>query len=195
MSEIARANDPSALQRAAKIIRDGGVVAVPTETFYGLAVDWKNPAAVARIYAIKGRPASMQLPLVAASTEQVDAALGPLDAASAKAARQFWPGPLSLVGGTGDAVRVTAHPFVRALCECVGGLLTATSANKTGDAPAETADAVAAAIGPLVDLIVDGGRTPGGKPSTLVDLRGAEPRLIREGAIAWPDVLAVLKEA
>ena len=67
MTDPARANDPAALQRAAEIIRAGGVVALPTETFYGLAVDWKNPSAVARIYEIKGRPSSMQLPLVAAS--------------------------------------------------------------------------------------------------------------------------------
>lgn len=193
MTDVARANDPAALQRAAEIIRGGGVVAIPTETFYGLAVDWKSEAAVARIYEIKGRPATMQLPLVAASTEQVERELGALDAASAKAAARFWPGPLSLVCGAGEAVRVTAHPFVRALCECVGGLLTATSANRTGEPPAETADEVERAIGGLVDLIVDGGQTPGGKPSTLADLRGATPRLIRDGAIAWDEVLSALK--
>lgn len=198
MSDVVLVNDPAALPRAADVLRAGGVVALPTETFYGLAVDWKHPSAVARIYEIKGRPATMQLPLVAASREQVEAALGALDAASARAARRFWPGPLSLIVGSADvtpaAVRVPAHDFVRVLCERAGTLLTATSANKTGDAPADDAETVTATMGGLVDLIVDGGRTPGGKPSTLCDLRGAEPRLIRDGAVAWADVLTALKE-
>ena len=193
MPEIVRAGDAAALDRAASVIRAGGVVAIPTETFYGLAVDAAQRTATSRIFDIKGRPADMALPLIAASAEQVIASLGPLDEATARAARAFWPGPLSLVVGTGDAVRVPAHDCVRALCERAG-VLTATSANKTGDPPAETAESVAASLGDLVDLIVDGGRTPGGKPSTIADLRTREPRLIRDGAVAWNAVLDVLKE-
>ncbi len=192
-------SDPS-LHRAAEIIARGGVVAVPTETFYGLAVDPRQPAAVARIFEIKGRPATLALPMVAASLEQVVALCGPLDAATERAARAFWPGPLSLVVATGDnrtvAVRVPAHDFVRALAERAGTMLTSTSANKTGQPPAETAEAVRASLGGLVDLIVDGGRTPGGKPSTIADLRGvdgASPRLLRDGAIAWSRVLESLQ--
>ena len=189
-----RADDPAALGRAADVIRGGGVVAIPTETFYGLAADAAHEGAIARIFAIKGRPGSMALPLVAASVAQVIEKLGPIDKASAKAAARFWPGPLSLVLGT-VAVRVPGHDFVRALCERAGALLTATSANKTGEPPAETAEAVAASLGDLVDLVIDGGRTPGGKPSTIADLRGPVPRLIRDGAIRWTDVLAFLEEA
>lgn len=197
-------SDPTPfLERAAEIIAGGGVVAVPTETFYGLAADPGQPAAVARIFEIKGRPATLALPLVAASLEQVIALCGPLDAATMRAARAFWPGPLSLVvaapGQSGNrtvAVRVPSHDFVRALAERAGTMLTSTSANKTGEPPGETADAVAASLGGLVDLIVDGGRTPGGKPSTIADLRGingAPPRLVRDGAIAWDRVLESLK--
>jgi L-threonylcarbamoyladenylate synthase len=209
-----RADDPVACERAAEIVRAGGLVAVPTETFYGLAADASNAGAVARIFEIKGRPDTMALPLVAASLDQVTAALGPLDPASEKAARAFWPGPLSLVldarqphSGTAKhngnrqpaadnrsvAIRVPGHDFVRALCARAGMLLTSTSANRTGEPAAETAEAVAAALDGLVDLIVDGGRTPGGKPSTIVDLRGAEPRLVRDGAIAWSRVLESLQ--
>lgn len=201
-----KVTDPHALERATDVIRAGGVVAVPTETFYGLAADASHPGARARIFEIKGRPADMALPLVAASLEQVIALLGPMDAASEKAARVFWPGPLSLVvaagpilSGTAErtdnrqpatsnrtvAVRVPAHDFVRALCARAGVLLTSTSANRTGEAPAETADAVIARLGDAVDLVIDGGRTPGGKPSTIADLRGAEPVLIRDGAMPW----------
>src|SRR5688500_6486716 len=197
-------SDPTPfLERAAEIIARGGVVAVPTETFYGLAADPGQPAAVARVFELKGRPATLALPLVAASLEQVIALCGPLDAATMSAARAFWPGPLSLVvaapGQSGSrtvAVRVPSHDFVRALAERAGTMLTSTSANKTGEPPAETADAVAASLGGLVDLIVDGGRTPGGKPSTIADLRGingAPPRLVRDGAIAWSRVLESLQ--
>ena len=193
MPEILRTGNPAALDRAASIIRTGGVVAIPTETFYGLAVDAAQRSAVSRIFEIKGRPANMALPLVAASAGQIIATLGPLDDATAAAAKLFWPGPLSLVVGTGDAVRVPAHDWLRALCDRAG-VLTATSANKSGEPPAETAESVATSLGDLVDLIVDGGRTPGGKPSTIADLRTREPRLIREGAVAWNAVLDALKE-
>ena len=202
MPEILRTDDPGALDRAASIIRDGGVVAIPTETFYGLAVDASQERAVARIFEIKGRPASMALPLVAASLEQVERILGPLDARSAKAAARFWPGPLSLVlpasqsiatRDTTAAVRVPGHDFVRHLCDRAAALLTATSANKTGAPSAQTAAAVVASLGSLVDLVIDGGTTPGGKPSTIADLRGPQPRLIRDGAVAWDDVGETLK--
>lgn len=190
---------PGALDRAAEIVRRGGVVAVPTETFYGLAADASNERAVARLFEIKGRPESMSLPLVAANVEHVERILGPLDERSARAAARFWPGPLSLVllpatGNRTVAVRVPGHDFVRHLCERAGTLLTATSANRTGEPPAQTAAAVVASIGSLVDLVIDGGTTPGGKPSTIADLRGEAPRLIRDGAIAWSDVLAAIKE-
>jgi L-threonylcarbamoyladenylate synthase len=209
-----QSDDPEALAQAVAIIRRGGVVAVPTETFYGLAADATHQMAVARIFEIKGRPAGMALPLVAGSLAQVVDLLGPLDAATARAAHAFWPGPLSLVltatarlsaavgqadnrdpaaGGFNIAVRVPGHAFVRALALGAGTLLTATSANATGEPPAETAQQVIAALGGRVDLVIDGGPTPGGMPSTIADLRGVEPRLIRDGAAPWPHILEVLR--
>ncbi|MDQ3169161.1 MAG: L-threonylcarbamoyladenylate synthase [Acidobacteriota bacterium] len=209
-----QSDDPEALERAIAIIKRGGVVAVPTETFYGLAADATHRIAVARIFEIKGRPASMALPLVAGSLQQVADLLGPIDAATARAMKAFWPGPLSLVfaaspllsGAAGEidsrqtaadartvAVRVPGHAFVRDLALGTGALLTSTSANRTGEPPAETAQAVAAALGDLVDLVIDGGATPGGKPSTIADLRGDTPRLVRDGAIAWSAVLESLQ--
>ena len=196
-----RSHDPAALERAAAIIRGGGVVAIPTETFYGLAADATRASAVARIFEIKGRPATMALPLVAASLEQVMGMLGPLDAATATAARAFWPGPLSLVlaapplivtNESTVAVRVPGHDFVRALCARAGTLLTATSANKTGEPAATDAATVTRAIGDLVDLVIDGGTTPGGLASTIADVRGPTPRLIRDGATPWPRILEAL---
>lgn len=211
-AETLHVADPRALARAADVIRDGGVVAVPTETFYGLAADAANAAAIARIFEIKGRPESMQLPLVAASMEQIERILGPVDIRSAKAAAAFWPGPLTLVltdnrqpasaapasagklaaGNRSVAVRVPGHDFVRHLCDRAGALLTATSANRSGEPPAQTAGDVQRAAGALIDLIMDGGPTPGGKPSTIADLRHEEPRLIRDGAVAWSEVLRAI---
>lgn len=214
LAETLKAHDPRALERAATVIRAGGIVAVPTETFYGLAADAAHPGARARIFEIKGRPADMALPLVAASLQQVIALLGPMDPVTAKAAQAFWPGPLSLVldatpphsvtaehtdnrlpvaGNHTVAVRVPSAPFVRALCDRAGTLLTSTSANRTGEPPAETADAVVASLGGAVDLVIDGGSTPGGKPSTIADLRGRVPRLVRDGAVEWSRVLESLK--
>lgn len=197
LAETLKATDPAALERAAEIIRRGGVVAVPTETFYGLAANATHQIAIARIFEIKGRAQTKALPLVAASLQQVSAILGPLDDKTARAAKAFWPGPLSLVVTatpqlSSVAIRVPGHAFVRALCERAGALLTSTSANLTGEPAAETADAVAAALGALVDLIVDDGPAAGGKPSTIVDLRGETPRLVRDGAIAWERVLESL---
>lgn len=185
-------DDPAALDRAADIIRGGGVVAIPTETFYGLAADATHDAAVARIFAIKGRPATMALPLVGASLEQVSATLGPFDERTDRAARLFWPGPLSLVVNETVAVRVPDHAFVRALCARVGTLLTATSANKTGEPAATDAATVERTLGGLVDLVIDGGTTPGGLPSTIADVRGPAPRLIRDGAFPWARLMEAL---
>lgn len=199
--------------KAVEIIRRGGVVAIPTETFYGLAADATNPLAIARIFEIKGRPSTMALPLVGASLEQVEEMLGALDPRTAAIARLFWPAPLSLIVGAPPrfreaagqeegpgagrtvAVRVPDHVFVRELAARAGTLLTATSANRTGEAAVTDAAAVERAIGSLVDLVVDGGTTPGGLPSTIADLRGPAPRLIRAGAIAWPRILEALPVA
>lgn len=208
-----QSDDPQALAQAIAIIKRGGVVAVPTETFYGLAADAAHQMAVARIFEIKGRPATMALPLVAGSVQQVTDMLGPVDASTARAMKAFWPGPLSLVfaaspllsGAVGDgdtrqtpgstrtvAVRVPGHAFVRDLAIGAGALLTSTSANRTGEPPATTAEAVAASLAGLVDLIIDGGTTPGGLASTIADLRGPEPRLIRDGAVPWARILEAL---
>lgn len=214
MADVLNAADPETLERAAAIIRRGGVVAIPTETFYGLAADATHDVATERIFEIKGRPAAMALPIVAASLEQVASRLGPLDETTARAAKAWWPAPLSLivawtpvlsmaVGQPDDrypggekrtvAVRVPDHAFVRALCDRTGTLLTSTSANLSGEPPASTAQAVAASLGDRVDLIVDDGPAPGGRASTIADLRAGDPRLLRDGAVPWERVLESIR--
>jgi L-threonylcarbamoyladenylate synthase len=189
---------PSHLPAAAAAVREAlsrhGVVALPTETFYGLAVDPADAAAVARVFAIKGRDATKALLVVAADLEQA-AEVAVLDPARRSALAAVWPAPLTVVlplrralaaaGGETVAVRVPAHALLRSLLARVG-LLTATSANRSGAPPAATAGEVVAALGADVDLVLDGGPTPGGAPSTLVDWTGERPLVLRAGALTLP---------
>src|SRR5262245_49941696 len=172
-----------AVQEAAKWIVNGGIVALATDTLYGLAVDPFNRAAVARLFDVKGRDADRALPLIAADVAQVVAQLGPLSPTAARLAARYWPGPLTLAvpapaalprevtGGGGTAgVRVPAAPIARAVCAGCGRPVTATSANISGtEAPADP-DAVEAALGGRIDFLLDTGRDPGGAPSTIVDV-------------------------
>jgi L-threonylcarbamoyladenylate synthase len=202
--------DPEAPQRdaieeAAKWILGGGVVAVPTDTLYGLAADPFSAAAVARVFEVKGRAAERALPLIAADAAQVAAHLGVLGETAARLARRFWPGPLTLllpapraiapdvVGGTGRVgVRVPADGVARAICAVAGRPVTATSANLSGEPPTAEPDEVERTLGDRIDLLIDAGPTRGGAPSTIVDVTGAAPSLVRAGAIDWEDILECL---
>ena len=194
-----------AIQEAAKWILSGGVVALPTDTLYGLAADPFSPAAVARVFQVKGRAAERALPLIAADTQQVTTQLGPLSASAARLAERFWPGPLTLLvaaprelarevtGGTGRVgVRVPANDVARAICRAAGRPLTATSANLSGEPATADPDRVERTLGDRIDLLIDTGPARGGAASTIVDVTGAEPALVRAGVIAWDDILVWL---
>ena len=194
------------LEEAATVIRAGGVVAIPTDTLYGLAADPFCAAAVGRVFAIKGRSAERALPLVAASLRQIEDRLGPLSDAARRLASAYWPGPLTLLvarpstlsasvtgGGEQVGVRVPAHAVARELCRVCGRPLTATSANASGAPASADPDQVERTMS-AVDLLLDAGPTPGGPPSTIVDVGGGgEIRLVRAGAIAWDDVRACVE--
>ena len=190
-----------AIAEAAKWIALGRVVAIPTDTLYGLAVDPFQADAVARIFDVKGRSADRALPLIAADAAQVAAALGTLSALARQFADRYWPGPLTLLlaapgglarnvtGGSGTVgVRVPAHAIARGICAACDRLVTATSANISGGAPTSDPDVVEKVLGDRVDFLLDAGPTPGGAASTIVDVTGAEPRLIRDGAISWDTI-------
>jgi L-threonylcarbamoyladenylate synthase len=202
----AAAPDRDAIGRAASVLRGGGIGAIPTDTLYGLAANPFDSRAVAGIFTIKNRDLEKAIPLVAADLPQVLARIGQLRPLGERLAERFWPGPLTLIvrapdalavevtGATGTVgVRVPAHEVTRALCAAAGFPLTATSANVSGLAPTADPEVVAADLGDRLDLLVDAGKTPGGPPSTIVDITGAEPRLVRAGAIAWHDVLAAAR--
>jgi L-threonylcarbamoyladenylate synthase len=203
--------DPAAPQRdaieeAATWIHHSGVVAIPTDTLYGLAASPFDATAVARIFQVKGRAAERALPLIAADIAQVIRHIGPLSAQAERLVARFWPGPLTLLvpaptslaagvsGGTGRVgVRVPANDIARRVCMAVGHPITATSANISGAFATADPDIVERALGRTIDLLLDSGPTPGGAPSTIVDVGQGEPVLVRIGAIRWEDIQACLR--
>ena len=197
--------DPLALAPAVQALNAGGVVAFPTDTLYGLATDPRNAEAVERLFELKGRAADVAVPLIAADAAQVDLTVREWTPLAHRLADRFWPGPLSLVldaapsldagvlgGGATVAIRVPAHPVARLLAAGLGHPITATSANRSGDTPAADALALVAALGDGVALVLDAGPCVAGPPSTIADVRGERPRLLREGAIPWDRVLESL---
>jgi L-threonylcarbamoyladenylate synthase len=199
--------DEDGAAAATEVLRDGGVVVVPTDTVYGLAARPDDETAVAAVYRAKGRPAGMHLPVLAASLDQVRALGVEFGDAAAKLTASWWPGPLTLAFGfAGEsgrpawlagreevAVRIPDHDFLRALLSGTG-VLVVTSANRHGDPTPRTAGDVASNLGASVGLIVDGGRLAE-VPSTLVNVRGTEAVVEREGAITRAEVAAVLAGA
>jgi L-threonylcarbamoyladenylate synthase len=195
--------DAAVLDEAAAVIKGGGVVAMPTDTLYGLAADPFSKEALAHVFAVKGRRAERALPLIAADMDQVTIGLGALPPAGRRLALKFWPGPLTLLvarpaslpaeatgGDRRVGVRVPKHAVARGLCRAVGGLLTATSANLSGEPASADPEEVRLRLGARLDLLLDAGRTAGGLPSTIVDVTGHQVRLVRAGAIPWSEVRA-----
>jgi L-threonylcarbamoyladenylate synthase len=182
--------------RAVAILRAGGVIALPTETVYGLAADAANAAAVARVYAIKGRPADHPLIIHVAEAAWLARYAQASDERATILARHFWPGPLTMIvpksaavgtfvtgGQETVAVRMPDHPLALAILAAFGGALAAPSANRFGRVSPTRAEHVAHDLGAAVDLIVDGGPAQVGVESTIVDLTGPVPAIVRAGAI------------
>jgi L-threonylcarbamoyladenylate synthase len=197
------APDEDAIRRAVAILEDGGIVAYPTETFYGLAVDADSTRACAKLFDVKGRPQDRALPCMIASAADLAALATDITPEARFLSEHFWPGPLTLVVEARSgfaavskdgsaAVRVSGLALARRLCQVFGGPLTATSANRTGSAPSTSAKEVLAQLDDSVDLVLDGGVAPGGLPSTIVDVRGDRPALLRAGAIPFDDVIRAL---
>jgi L-threonylcarbamoyladenylate synthase len=194
----------SALADAATVVRRGGIVAIPTDTLYGLAADPFSPPAISRLFAVKGRAGGHAVALVAADVAQVEKQLGTLTDTARRLASIYWPGPLTLLVDrppslpsalTGEStrvgVRVPNHDVTRALCRACAHMLTATSANMSGDPASDDPDTVARVFaGSDVELLLDAGRTPGGPPSTIVEVLHDGVRLVRPGAIPWDEVEA-----
>lgn len=197
--------EPDVIRRAAEVIRQGGLVAFPTETVYGLGADALNPQAVARIFAAKGRPASDPLIVHIASIEALNRVARDLPSQARALSESFWPGPLTLVlpraeGLPADvtagldtvAVRMPAHPVALALIREAGTPVAAPSANLFGHTSPTTARHVLDDLGEQVDLILDGGPTRIGVESTVLDLTGEPPTILRPGGVSREALSAVL---
>lgn len=203
------APDPAVAVRAGRVLGAGGLVALPTETVYGLAAAVSDGEALARVFAVKGRPATDPLIVHVTDVDQARSVVGDLPDRARALARHFWPGPLTLVlprtaavpdvvtaGGPTVAVRVPAHPVALAVIAEAGGPVAAPSANRFGRISPTTAAHVLAELAdrldPSRDLVLDAGPALLGVESTVVDLTGARPRLLRPGGVALEDLEAVL---
>ena len=199
--------DPSsqAIEDIQSVLNSGGVIAFPTDTFYGLGADPFNPDAISKIFKIKQRPADKPLLILIHSRNQLEELTQEITDNARKLMEHFWPGPLTLIfkaapglpdaltAGTGTiGIRLPGHPFTCRLLETLGRPLTAPSANISGAEELRTAQQVESALGEKLDLIIDGGPTPGGRPSTVLDTTTNPPALLREGALSRSDLESVL---
>ena len=188
--------DNASLARAVEVMRGGGLVAFPTETVYGLGANALDADAVARIFVAKGRPATNPLIVHVATVDQVATVAADWPDDAARLAEAFWPGPLTLVlpkrpavpdivtaGGPTVAVRVPAHPVALRLLTLLGLPVAAPSANRSNRLSPTTAEHVFADLDGRIDLILDGGPTPGGLESTVIDVTSRPARLLRPGLI------------
>jgi len=207
LPRIVRDGD-AARAEAVEVLRAGGIVAVPTDTVYGIAADMALPDAIERLFAAKRRPPEKAVAVLLADVDQASS-LAVMDAAARLLGERFWPGGLTLVlpvkpgvvlprvlaaGAPTIGVRVPAHDAPRALARVLGPLPT-TSANHSGDPDARDAAEIAERLGAAVALVLDGGPIHGGPASTVVDCTLDLPVVLREGAIPAAEIAAALHEA
>ena len=197
------ATQPDAIEQALRILRAGGLAAFPTDTVYGLGALAFDGPAVESIYAAKDRPVEKAIPILIADADDLDKVAVDVPPMARILAARFWPGPLTLVvpkqptlpeaisATTTVAVRIPDHPVARALLRAAGPMAV-TSANLSGQPSPVEAEEVLRQLNGRIPLVLDGGVTPGGVPSTLVDCLGAEPVLLREGPLTKEQILAAL---
>ena len=197
--------DVPSLEEAAKVIGAEGLLGLPTETFYALAANGLNQKTVNRILDVKGRSEGKPVGLLLANMDMAEMVAARIPKIGMNLMERFWPGPLSLIldakeglpagvlgEGDGVSVRVPGSWLAIEVTRLAGVPLTATSANRTGTNPPQMAEEVIHALGGHLDLVLDAGGTPGGLPSTMVDVRKEKPILLREGPIPWEDIVACL---
>ncbi len=186
--------DPPHIARAAERLRAGHLVAFPTDTLYGVGARATDPQAVARLYQVKRRPSEQ--PMVWLVTDRAQAErYAVVSSAAAELIARFWPGPLTLVlpslvdNKSTIAVRAPADPVALALLTALGEPIASSSANAAGRPPPIDAEQVIAGLGDELDVVLDGGPCRIGQPSTILDVSGTTPRILREGAIPAPELI------
>ncbi len=186
--------DPAGIARAAELLAAGEIVAFPTDTVYGIGCRAGDPAALERLFVAKRRPADRAIPLLIGSLSDAATRGFTVDERATALAARFWPGGLTLVlpgveGEASQAFRIPDHPVAQALVAAAGPLAV-TSANRSGEPETLDADDVAIAFADADEPIatIDGGRVPGGIASTVLDLTGTRPRLLREGPVSGAEI-------
>jgi L-threonylcarbamoyladenylate synthase len=205
-SEVLSIANPLAIKQAESLVKAGGLIAFPTDTVYGIGVSAFQRNAIDKIYQVKGRSIQKAIPILIGDPETAELITPPLAPIVQKLVDRFWPGPLTLVlpllSTLPDnlsptltiGLRVPDHPLTRSMLR-VTGPLAATSANLSGEPSASTADEVQSQIGSKVDLILDGGKSPGGKASTVLDCTSDKPVILRVGPLSWEDIQSVTDDA
>ena len=194
------------LERAIEIVRGGGVIAVPTDTVYGVAANALDADAVRRVFALKGRADTSPSPLLVADADDLFRYAVEVSDDAAALARAFWPGGLTIVARRAERVpaivtggldtvglRVPDHPIPRALSAALGVPITGTSANESGTPPLTSATDVATALGDGLDLVFDGGKLPPSEPSTVIAATTTPARILREGAVGRAELERVAR--
>jgi len=202
---VLKTDRDESINEAARVIMAGGVVAVPTESFYGLAVNALDEKAVERLLAVKQRREDHPILILIHSAEELKKYVVRIPPVASRLIEAFWPGgltivfeakpelPLPLTGGAGKiGVRLSSHPVPTALAKVAGVAITGTSANVTGEPPCESPEDVLRSLGSQVDVILDGGRTAGGKGSTVLDVTVSPPAILREGMVSRHALLPII---
>lgn len=183
------------INKAIAVLKNGGIVAYPTESFYGLGVKYDIEPALKRLYEIKKRPQEKAMPLIIGSMEELFLITDSVNESASDLINRFWPGPLTILfrarSGLSEyivsknkvAVRIPGESFALRLARAAGFPITSTSANISGMPPADSASMVSDYFEKDIDLIIDGGKTKGRLPSTIVDITGDMPKTIRQGPI------------
>jgi len=201
-TESISANHPTAIPHALDVLRNGGLVAFPTDTVYGLAAPVHDVESIERLYVVKGRNNTKAIAVLIGSVSDLDQVTVDLKPTARKVAERFWPGPLTLIVPRHPdlpdvlaplptiGVRIPDHPVALALLQAAGPLAV-TSANLSGGENTMTAREVYQQLQGRIHLILDGGRTPGGVPSTVVDCTTPEPQILRDGPISLAEIMAL----
>jgi L-threonylcarbamoyladenylate synthase len=202
-TEVLPTSDPNALRHAADVLRHNGLVAFPTDTVYGVGALAFKAEAVQRLYIVKGRATDKAIAVLVSRTADLSKVAKELVPSAQRLAEKYWPGPLTLVVPKHPdlpaavsalptvGVRFPGHPVARKLLELTGPLAV-TSANRSGGPNSLTAEDVLAALSGRIDLLLDGGRVPGGIPSTVVDCTSAQPVILRQGPVSAAEIEAAL---
>ena len=201
MTKILGAEEPGTIEKAAKLIKAGELVAFPTDTLYGVGADISNAGALVRLYKAKNRPRSKGIPILLASKNYTTTVAAAVPEEAKVLMEYYWPGPLTLIlrkqpsiaaelsPNEGIAVRVPGNDVARALIERTGGALAVTSVNQSGLAPALTAEEALTALGDAISAVIDGGAVQYGIASTIIDFTTDPPRLVRAGPIPAGDLI------